>query len=87
MVGNYKHTEKLLTTNMESRGWLMDVLTCVEKLPNKEFTLGEMYAFTEELQKKHPANTFVQPKIRQQLQVLRDKGYIEFLERGHYRLL
>nr|WP_300776153.1 hypothetical protein [uncultured Akkermansia sp.] len=65
----------------------MDVLACVERLPNKDFTLNEMYLFTEELQAKHPVNTFIQPKIRQQLQRLRDKGYIEFLDRGHYRKL
>lgn len=82
VISQYKHTEKLLTKNLDSRGWLMDVLACVERLPGREFTLGEMYAFTEELQRKHPANTFVQPKIRQQLQCLRDKGYIEFLDRG-----
>ncbi|MGN1131915.1 MAG: hypothetical protein ACI4RL_03340, partial [Ruminococcus sp.] len=29
----------------------------------------------------------VQAKIRQQLQLLRDKGFIEFTERGHYRKL
>jgi len=28
----------------------------------------------------------VSEKIRQQLQVLRDKGFVEFLERGNYRL-
>jgi hypothetical protein len=28
----------------------------------------------------------VRDKIRQQLQVLRDLGFIEFLDRGHYRM-
>jgi len=64
---------------------LMDVLACVERLPGREFTLEEMYLFTDELQQRHPSNSFVRPKIRQQLQCLRDKGYIEFLGRGHYR--
>ena len=81
----YKRTEALVTKNLESRGWLMDVLACVERLPGREFTLEEMYLFTDELQQRHPSNSFVRPKIRQQLQCLRDKGYIEFLGRGHYR--
>ncbi len=87
VLSKYKHSEKLLTKNLESRGWLMDVLACAERLPDKEFTLAEMYGFTEELQRKYPSNSFIQPKIRQQLQFLRDRGFIEFLGRGHYRLL
>lgn len=36
----------------------------------------------------YPQNSRARPKIRQQLQVLRDLGYIEFLSRrGEYRVL
>ena len=35
---------------------------------------------------KHPENKHVKDKIRQQLQFLRDKGYLKFLDRGKYRL-
>ena len=38
-----------------------------------------------EVKEKHINNNHIEAKIRQQLQLLRDKGYIEFLERGHYR--
>jgi len=31
-------------------------------------------------------NKNIKPKIRQQLQFLRDKNYIEFIEAGKYRL-
>jgi type II restriction enzyme len=34
----------------------------------------------------HPANRHVRDKIRQQLQVLRDLGLLEFVGRGKYRL-
>jgi len=44
-----------------------------------------MYAFENELKVKHPENNFVKDKIRQQLQNLRDKGFIEFITPGHYR--
>ena len=37
------------------------------------------------MQLKHPENNFVQPKIRQQLQLLHDKGFVEFTKRGHYK--
>lgn len=51
------------------------------------FTLDEVYAHAEELGKRHPGNRNIEPKIRQQLQVLRDDlGLIEFLTPGHYRL-
>jgi type II restriction enzyme len=39
------------------------------------------------LSSKYPGNRHVRPKIRQQLQVLRDSGYLEFLSKGTYRLL
>ncbi len=70
---------------MGLRGWLMDVLRCVDKLPLEKFTLADMYGFTAVLQKKYMDNHNVQAKIRQQLQFLRDQGYIEFLGNGHYR--
>ena len=37
------------------------------------------------LLKKHITNNNIEAKIRQQLQILRNKGIIEFLGRGHYR--
>ena len=36
------------------------------------------------LQKKYPWNHNIRPKIRQQLQVLRDRGLISFLGNGQY---
>ena len=49
------------------------------------FTLEQMYKFEQILSIKHPENHHVRDKIRQQLQVLRDNGIIEFVGRGHYR--
>ncbi|MBQ7525453.1 MAG: hypothetical protein IJT09_03380 [Abditibacteriota bacterium] len=81
-------TSKLLGLKVErvsSRGWLFDVLNIVNEIPTKEFTLTDMYRFSDILGAKHPENRNIEPKIRQQLQLLRDKGYIEFLGRGKYR--
>ncbi|MGO8760944.1 MAG: DpnI domain-containing protein [Desulfobaccales bacterium] len=69
-----------------AKGWLLEVMNCIDKLGSKEFSLNEVYAFENLLSKKYPDNLHIKDKIRQQLQVLRDKGYLEFVERGRYRL-
>jgi len=61
-------------------------MNCVEKLENKEFSLEEIYTFENFLSKKHPENKHIKDKIRQQLQILRDKGYLEFINRGFYKI-
>jgi type II restriction enzyme len=74
------------TQNIEAKGWLLDVLVCVEKIRKAQFSLDDIYAFEAYLKAKHPLNNNVKAKIRQQLQFLRDKGVIEFLGRGQYRM-
>ncbi len=83
VIQKVKRSSQLETTNIESRGWLFDVLTCVNSLP-ESFTLEQIYSFEKLLQIKHPSNNNVKAKIRQQLQFLRDKGFIKFLGRGKY---
>ena len=68
------------------RGWVLDVMHCIDQLDKKDFTLEELYRFEKELSARHPANRHVRDKIRQQLQILRDQGYLEFVGRGGYRL-
>lgn len=85
IVKSYAQIKKLETQNITSRSWLFDVLNCVNSIESKEFYLQEIYAYSEILQKKHINNHNVEAKIRQQLQFLRDKGFIEFIDRGHYR--
>lgn len=77
--------ERLVVNNINARGWLFDILSCVDRIPNADFTLSQMYAFAEELSAKHPENNNVKPKSRQQLQLLRDRGIIEFVRHGEYR--
>lgn len=85
VIENYNKIKKLQTANMESRSWMMDVLSCVNQIPTDDFSLQDIYCFTEQLSQKHRHNSNVKAKIRQQLQMLRDKGIIDFTERGHYR--
>ncbi len=68
------------------RGWTLDVLRAVRQLKRAEFTLEEMYSFESQLKALHPNNQNVRPKIRQQLQVLRDLGLLRFGAKGNYRL-
>jgi type II restriction enzyme len=70
----------------DSKGWILDIMQCIDKLEAKDFTLSDLYAFEELLSLKYPNNHFIKDKIRQQLQLLRDKGYLEFVKPGHYRL-
>lgn len=60
-------------------------MKCIESLDAKEFTLQEIYNFENTLKSKHPDNNFIKDKIRQQLQLLRDKGYLEFISPGNYK--
>lgn len=84
-VINKMHRASLLQTNdLDARGWLFDVLSCLNSIQNDQFLLEDVYSFEHLLALKHPQNHNIRPKIRQQLQVLRDKGFISFLGNGHY---
>lgn len=85
IVEQVNRSRKLETVSIDSRGWLMDILNCINAIENNFFTLAEIYNFEELLQEKYPNNNYIKPKIRQQLQLLRDKGFIEFLGNGKYR--
>ena len=73
--------------NIAERGWIMDVLNCVNDIGKYDFTLQDVYAYENRLQSMHPENKNVKAKIRQQLQILRDKGYIAFKGNGNYTRL
>ena len=85
VLRNVKRADRLAVEKIDARGWLLDVLRCVNDIPETDFSLSDVYAFEGLLSAKHPDNRNVRPKIRQQLQVLRDRGFIEFLGRGRYR--
>ena len=67
------------------RGWTLDVLRAVRQLGKSEFSLQEIYAFEPHLKALHLNNQNIRAKIRQQLQVLRDLGFIRFSARGTYQ--
>jgi len=87
VLNKWNNTEFIKNThNIEAKGWLLDVLLCIEKIKKTEFTLDEVYSFEAYLQAKHPLNNNVKAKIRQQLQYLRDRKILDFTRRGRYRL-
>ena len=51
-----------------------------------KFTNEDVYAFTRELGKLHPGNRHVRDKIRQQLQVLCDAGFLIHVSRNEWKL-
>lgn len=85
VINKVKKSGRLETKDINRRGWIMDILNCVNKLPTQLFSIEEMYLFEDELKIMHPQNNNIRPKIRQQLQFLRNKGFIEFLGNGKYK--
>lgn len=84
IIKKVKRSHFISQYKLDARGWILDILDCVNKIESRDFTLDELYQFEEMLTEKHPENNHVRDKIRQQLQVLRDKGIIKFNGRGHY---
>jgi len=83
----YRRLRPLEKLRAEKRGWTLDVLQVVESLGKKDFQHADVYEHAGELARLHLQNAHVNEKIRQQLQVLRDKGLLEFLGGGRYRLV
>lgn len=81
----WKSTSFLKSSKIESRGWILDIMNCVDSIKENSFSLDKMYTFETELKKKYPNNKHIKDKIRQQLQFLRDKSIIEFISPGKYK--
>lgn len=81
----FNQTLFLRERKIETKGWILDVMRCIDYLKSNTFTLDQMYAFEHNLKVKYPNNNFIKDKIRQQLQLLRDKGLLEFMGKGKYK--
>lgn len=84
VITSWAKTSFLANQKKESRGWTIELLKVLDRIHQKDFSLNDVYSYESELQRKFPYNNFVKDKIRQQLQVLRDRGLIEFKGRGRY---
>lgn len=74
-----------ILSNLSS--WKKDVFECLLKIDKDVFNLNDVYKFESVLQILHPENKNIKPKIRQQLQYLRDLGLLEFVKPGIYKKL
>ena len=70
----------------DAKGWILDIMNCIDALNKKEFFLQDIYNFESDLKIIHPENRHIKDKIRQQLQFLRDKSYLDFIGQGRYKL-
>jgi type II restriction enzyme len=85
----FERTAFLSDRDTGSRDWTTAVMDCIDELDlrtGERFELADVYDFEGRLAEMYPENRHVRAKIRQQLQVLRDEGLIEFLGDGEYRL-
>lgn len=84
----HEKTALCLDRAVNSVGW-QSIFSCFYMYPfvnrrKQQFNLQDVYYFDKELQLRHPENHNIKPKIRQQLQFLRDKGFVQFLGNGQY---
>ncbi|NNN04741.1 MAG: restriction endonuclease [Elusimicrobia bacterium] len=79
-------TSDLSRLSFSARGWALDVLTMIRGMRKMRFSLADVYSYEQVFKEKYPGNRHIRPKIRQQLQVLRDMGLVDFLGTGQYHL-
>lgn len=81
----FNKTLFLRQKSSNAKGWILDIMKCIDEIKTDVFNLDEVYNFEQKLKSKYPNNNFIKDKIRQQLQILRDKGIIDFVGRGKYK--
>lgn len=86
VLDSWRRTAFLSGSSVDARGWTVEILRLLDTLPD-EFILADVYRFEADLELRFPRNQFIRDKIRQQLQVLRDRGYLSFVGKGRYRKL
>jgi type II restriction enzyme len=82
----FAQSERLIKLSVSDRTWTAEILNLIHGLNKSTFTLQEAYSFENRLAMLYPSNFHIREKIRQQLQVLRDMGFLQFISRGTYRL-
>jgi type II restriction enzyme len=83
----FRKFNRLREVPVERRGWTTLTLSMLRGLRRSEFSLAEIYNQEHLFSSVYPKNRNIRAKVRQQLQVLRDLGYLEFCGAGTYRLL
>lgn len=85
VLRDWRQFDYLSRSRASDRSWLPDILACVNRTQASDFALDEIYRFATELRVLHPQNKHIEPKIRQQLQILVAQGLLIRTSRGRYR--
>ena len=80
----FAQLERLSTLPAGDRTWAATILRLTDTFAGERFSLPQMYRFELELAKLFPKNQNIRPKIRQQLQFLRNAGLLKFWGGGVY---
>jgi len=83
----FRKLKPLKDLTVKERGWTLDVLRVVQSIGKPEFSNQDVYAFALQLERLHPENHHPRDKIRQQLQFLRDRGFLKQLSWGRWQML
>ena len=87
IMSDWKRTSFLQEVRSDqAKGWLLETMRCIDRIDKSEFELSDIYQFERSLRVVYPNNSHIREKLRQQLQVLRDRGYIRFVGYGVYAL-
>lgn len=81
------YTGGLNTITGSLKGWQLAVFECLMQIKAAQFNTDDINKFVPLLKRKFPNNNHIEAKIRQQLQLLRDNGLLEFLGGGNYMKL
>jgi type II restriction enzyme len=84
---SWSATEVLENVGGAERGWIAVTLGIVDLIGSRFFSLHDVYVYEARASRLFPNNKNVKAKLRQQLQLLRDMGLIEFRGRGSYALV
>ena len=82
----YARLRPLSAIAPKQRGWTLAVFSAIQTKMHNYFSTQDAYTLENDLSAIFPRNRNVRPKIRQQLQVLRDLGLLKHLDRGTWEL-
>lgn len=85
VVTHLRKTLFLKDIGLSQRGWIFALMNLLNRIKDSEFKLDDVYQFENVLKMQFPDNNNIKPKIRQILQQLREKEYLEFLGNGKYK--
>lgn len=80
----WKETAFLDGEDSASRSWLAVTMGMVARFNAEAFSLTDLYRYEDELARLFPNNRNIRAKIRQQLQTLKERGWLIFLGKGRY---